>query len=467
MYSPCFDLTSLVKPVLSFSHIFQTEDDCNCDFHWVEYSLDDSTWTILGNASTGVNWYDDEAMKAWQLSDTIWHVSSYDIPVIANKIRFRIAMYSDPGTNYEGVGIDDIHVFDKAPVFADSLITTLTQPVNGTDWIDFDENSHRIFSLNPNGQNLGNVKVTVYRDTSVIKDTAGQNYGGRNWVIQTSAPATSAVGVRYYFTDSEANKLIHDTTCASCLNIEDAYSAGITQYSSPKISEEDSTLRNNRTGVYLYHKPQLDVQVIPYDNGYYAETTVAGFSEFWLNGGGALKDHPLAAWLKDFTAVAKDSTGLLNWTSWAEVASVKYIIEKSTDSVAFYNIGIVTAIPHLDSVQNYNFTDPSLTVGNNFYRLVLYFQNFDSLVSPTQKINYEPIPKSVQVYPNPTTGAITIKTPSTCREIQIFDVLGRKLMDKAGQGYIQQLSIGSFSPGVYFLKLFTDSGNKLIKLEKR
>jgi hypothetical protein len=24
-----------------------------------------------------------------------------------------------------------------------------------------------------------------------------------------------------------------------------------------------------------------------------------------------------------------------------------------------------------------------------------------------------------------------------------------------------------FSPGVYFLKLFTDSGNKLIKLEKR
>ena len=78
-----------------------------------------------------------------------------------------------------------------------------------------------------------------------------------------------------------------------------------------------------------------------------------------------------------------------------------------------------------------------------------------------------PFRASVQVYPNPTDGDITIKTPSTCREIQIFDVLGRKLMDKAGQGYIQQLSIGSFSPGVYFLKLFTDSGNKLIKLEKR
>ena len=45
-----------------------------------------------------------------------------------------------------------------------------------------------------------------------------------------------------------------------------------------------------------------------------------------------------------------------------------------------------------------------------------------------------PIPASLQVYPNPTTGDITIKTPSQCREIQIFDLLGRKLMDQAGTG---------------------------------
>ena len=156
LYSPCFDLTPLTKPVLSFSHIFQTEDDCNCDFHWVEYSLDDSVWTILGNSFTGVNWYDNASMKAWQQSDPRWHVSSYDIPVISNKIRFRIVMFSDPGTNYEGVGIDDVHIFDKAPVFTDSLTTSLSQPVNGPDWIDFDENGQRILSINPNGQNLGN-----------------------------------------------------------------------------------------------------------------------------------------------------------------------------------------------------------------------------------------------------------------------------------------------------------------------
>jgi hypothetical protein len=111
--------------------------------------------------------------------------------------------------------------------------------------------------------------------------------------------------------------------------------------------------------------------------------------------------------------------------------------------------------------------------GNNYYMLVLYDQNGDSLVSPIKNIYYvppppvPPVPTSLQVYPNPTTGDITIKTPSLCREIQIFDLLGRKLFDKTVQSYVQQLNIAPFTPGVYFLKLFTDSGNKLIKLEKR
>ena len=329
LYSPCFDLSTLAKPVISFSHIFQTEDDCNCDFHWVEYSLDDSAWTVLGNATTGVNWYDNAAVKAWQKSGPSWHVSSYDIPVISSKIRFRIVMYSDPGTNYEGIGIDDVHIFDKAPVFTDSLSASLSQPVSGSGWTDYDLNGKRIFSINPNGQNLGNTRLNVFRDTLAIRDTAGQYYGERNWVIQAANPVTAAIAVRYYFTDSEANKLMVANGCASCLNMEDPYVSGITQYSSPNIAEEDSSLANNRKGNYIFHKPQSDVQVIPYDNGYYAETTVQGFSEFWINGGGKNQDHPLAAWLKDFTALGSGITGLLDWTSWQETGSVKYIVERS------------------------------------------------------------------------------------------------------------------------------------------
>jgi hypothetical protein len=467
LYSPCFDLSSLSRPVLSFSHIFQTEDDCNCDYHWVEYSLDDSAWTVLGDSDSGVNWYDDSVPQAWQKSNLQWHVSSYDIPIAAPKMRFRIVMYSDPGTNYEGVGIDDIHVFEKAPVFTDSLQTTLTQTVSGPGWVDFDENGKRILSVNPNGQDLGNTRLVQYRDTNSIRDTAGQYYGQRNWVIQASIPPVSEISVRYYFTDSEANRLIHATGCNSCLNIEDAYSVGITQYNSSKTIEYDSSLKNNQAGNYIFRPAQKEVQIIPFDNGYYAETTLKSSGESWMNAGGRNQDHPLAAWLKDFTATLTNSSGLLTWISWQEENARTYRIEKSSDSLQFYTIGTVPAIPHLDSVQSYSFTDPALLNGYNYYRLVLYFSDGDSVVSPVQKLQYDQSPDSVQVFPNPTAGMITIKTPSSCREIQIFDVLGRKMMDQAVLGMEEQISIASFSPGIYFLKLFTDSGNKLVKLEKR
>jgi len=467
LYSPCFDLSSLTRPVLSFSHIFRTEDDCNCDYHWVEYSTDDVVWTRLGAAGQGTHWYEDVGTNTWQQSYPLWHVSSIDLPVNPPKIRFRFVMYSDPGTNYEGVGIDDIHVFEKAPVYAGSLADSLLLPVSGNSWTDFNLGGKRLLSIHPQGQDLGPVNMKFYRDTLKIRDTAGQYYAGRSWVVQTGALPDSGVRVRYYFTDSEALRLIAATGCASCESPDDPYSLGITQYSSPKLTEEDSTLQNNINGVYLFHKPQQDVQVIPYDNGYYAETTIKSFSEFWLNTGGQTQDQPLAAWLKSFTAVKSGNSGLLKWTSWAEVNTTKYIIERSADSLHFHSIGQKPAIPHTDSTQDYQFTDPLLAEGDNFYRLVLYFQTGDSLLSPVRKIREDGPPAEYLVFPNPTTGNIQVNSPSPCKEIQIFDLQGRKLADYACSGYVQNLSVAGFSRGVYFLKLFTDNGNKVIKLEKR
>jgi hypothetical protein len=467
LYSPCFDLSTLTQPVLSFSHIFKMEDDCDCDFHWVEYSTDDSVWNILGSTGAGVNWYDKTVPLAWQISDPKWHVSSFDIPVKAPKVRFRIAMYADPGTDDEGVGIDDVHIFEKAPVFSDSLFTRLTQPVSGSVWTDFELNGKKILSLNPNGQDLGNVQVSLYIDSGAIRDTAGQYYAGRNWVVQTGSQPGANVLVRYYITDSEMNKLIADTSCASCINQEDAYSSGITQYSSPVISEEDSSLRNNLFGSYLYHIPQQDVQIIPYDNGYYFETQVGHFSEFWINGGGLKQDHPLAAWLLDFTAIRKNNTGLLAWSTWQENASSRFEIEKSGDSIGFVSIGLVPAHPHADSTAGYTFTDPQLYRGHNYYRLKLIFQNGDSLYSPVKQIFYDPDQAEIQVYPNPTTGQITINTSSECRDIQIFDAAGRQVFRKTASGFSQNLSLVTLSRGIYLMQLTTDKGRKVLKIEKR
>ena len=112
LYSPCFDLSALTQPVLSFSHIFDIET--GFDYTWVEYSADGGlTWNRLGTNTTGTNWYDVASPPRWRVSKTKWHVASSNIPVNSSNVRFRIAISSDAGVNMEGVGIDDIHIFEK------------------------------------------------------------------------------------------------------------------------------------------------------------------------------------------------------------------------------------------------------------------------------------------------------------------------------------------------------------------
>ncbi len=195
---------------------------------------------------------------------------------------------------------------------------------------------------------------------------------------------------------------------------------------------------------FISHSP--DVQIIPYDNGYYAETTVSGFSEFWINGGGKKQDHPLAAWLKDFTAIrarCHRPTGL-DQLAGSRVLKI-YHRKKHRQSWISDRLGKFPPFPILTLFNPIILLIRSCLNGNNYYRLVLYLQNGDSLVSPVRKIFYEAIPAYVQVYPNPTTGDITIKTPSSCREIQIFDVLGRKLLDQELPGVCPAAFPGPFS----------------------
>ena len=281
LYSPCFDLSGLTQPVLSFSHIFDIEQDY--DFTWVEYSTDGKVWKKLGTAGSGTNWYDNAGVNNWRVSNPLWHVASIDVPPYAGNMRFRIVMASDGGVNYEGVGIDDIHVFDKASVYTGSPLTGTVQNVNGTGWVNFYNAGKIIASINSNGQNLGATTVDVYPVTGTVRNSNGQYYLNRNIVVRpTNAPVTN-VAVRFYFTDTEAKSLVNATGCGTCSSITDPYELGVPKYSGD-INDENGTLDDDLTGFFQFILP-ANTAIIPYDNGYYAEFSVNSFSEFWLSKG--------------------------------------------------------------------------------------------------------------------------------------------------------------------------------------
>lgn len=471
LYSPCFDLTGLTSPVLSFSQIFQTEDDCDCDFHWAEYSTDGVNWNRLGSSGAGTNWYDNSVHEAWQKSYTKWHVSSYDIPVHAAKVRFRIVMSSDPGVDYEGVGIDDIHVFDKASVYTGAT-DSLTLPVSGSNWVNFDLGGagHRIVAINPNGQDLGATKVKVFVNTTgTVRHDKTQYYLDRNLVIQPANQPDSAVSVRYYFSDSDAVNLMNATGCVGCTTIADAYQSGVTQFSSLIPASEDSTLVNDTVGTFLFHAPHTGVSIIPNDNGYYAEYTVAGFSEFWINGSNPGDSSYLPVMSLAFTAENSGGNGLLQWNTTEAYGMSRYVIEKSTDSIHFTALDSVAAAIDGGGYHSYQYTDIHLDTGMNYYRLREVRTNGSQTYSPIRSVQGPVrVPGSdevIGIWPNPVNNAlIHINTTTNARWVRMVDVSGKTVLTRELAGTRNTLDPGPVATGIYFIWVETDSGTSVQKI---
>jgi len=460
LYSPCFDLSALTRPVLSFSHIFEVETDY--DFTWVEYSADGGiTWNRLGTSVTGTNWYDVAAPPKWRLSKNKWHVASIDVPTTASNVRFRFVMASDGGLDLEGIGIDDIHIFEKANIYTGPDITTgISQMITGgTNWIDFESGGKRVASINPQGNNLGLTNAYVYFNPAIPVRYSPNNqyYLDRNIVIKpASQPTGLDVGVRFYFTDAEAKALMNASGCGVCSTISDPYVTGVTQYSDPVTSNEDGALANDISGFFQFKLP-ANVDIIPYDTGYYAEFYVNGFSEFWLNNGGLGANQPLPVSLLSFDAIRKNAYAYLQWVTENEINATSYVVERSSNGINYIIIGSVTA-NNSNGTSRYNFTDTHPFAGINYYRLRMVSSNSTFTYSPVRKVNFATVANDIVVYPNPVTNStFTITAPVNCNTAQLFDASGKLVQQFVLRGNTNVLTLKGIAKGMYQLKTITEN----------
>ncbi|HLG38331.1 MAG TPA: S8 family serine peptidase, partial [Chitinophagaceae bacterium] len=186
LYSPCFDITGLTNPTLSLSIALDLED-CGggglCDGAYFEYSPDGVTWTRLGAVGQGTNWYNRNytSNHLWSIQNyTRWHVATIPLPTGYNRLRLRLVVTSDPFVNFEGIAVDDIHIYDNTyGIYEGAPYTsnTINQPsVNGNSWVDFADGGKLIASVNPNGRDLGSTDARAYIDTGVVRYNGGQYY---------------------------------------------------------------------------------------------------------------------------------------------------------------------------------------------------------------------------------------------------------------------------------------------------
>jgi hypothetical protein len=275
LYSPCFDLDGLVQPYLSFA--FQYQLETGYDYAWVEYKLSGSnTWVKLGSQGSGINWYNN-GNNTWNGSQLSWTTTGIAIPFTDTIIQFRWVLSTDVGLEMEGLSIDQVHVYDRVAIYNGSTVT-ITQAVSGNNWVSFNSGGQRIFDIHPNGQNLGNVTLTMYKSGSNFQLSDSLYLLSRNWVVSASNPPVTPIKMRGYYTAVEANNMVAASGCTQCISIRDGFDAAALRYTG---SNQDGNYANdNAAQVTTY---SLDsTAIIPYDIGYYAQWNAAGMSEWWI-----------------------------------------------------------------------------------------------------------------------------------------------------------------------------------------
>jgi hypothetical protein len=489
LYSPCYNINGMTNPTLSLNIALDLED-CGgvyCDGAYIEYSADGNTWTRLGDIGTGTNWYNKNyaGNKLWSVQNyTRWHVATTPLPAIST-IRFRIVLESDPFVSFEGVAIDDVHVYDNTMGVYDGV--TMGSPVSqnitgGTSWINFVSGGKLIASVQPNNQNMGNTDVQAYINTGGVRNDGKQYYHDRNITIKAANTILGdSVTVRFYFLDIETENLLNATGCAGCTKPAMVTELGVTKYTDPDDNFENGTLSDDIQGVFSFLSADWNNK-IPIDKGYYVEFKTKDFSEFWLNNGGPDRQTPLPVELVSFTAKKKDKKDVIaEWKTVAEQNISHFEIEVAKGNTDYQNnrfvkVAEVLSQGNTNSQRNYSFTDtgPGKS-GVLYYRLKIVEKDNSFAYSPVRPVVFDD-EIQWQVYPNPSDGVYNFVfqlNQSEKMDIRIYDVNGKlvKQTSLAGNGFIQKaeldLKATRFASGVYLLLAETAEKKFSIKLVKR
>jgi len=469
LYSPCYDISGLTNPMLSFSLATDIEN-CGttlCDGAWMEYSTDGTNWAKLGTAGQGTNWY-DTGFNLWdEQNNARWRVASIPLPKSTTPVRLRFVFASDPASNREGIAVDDIHIFDlKYPVYTGSSNNAASYSLASGEVHDYLQGGQYIAQMYANSYPLSSVVVSQYEQTVWNNPGRSQYLFPKSFTVESGTTLTDSVKLRLFITDADVVTMLADSSCHSCSKPDDAYLLGISKYDDPDKSKENGTLADNQNGSYVYY-PYKNITWVPYDNGYYAEFRVPNFSEFWLSDGGPTHTFPLSNEYLVFNATkASPHTVNTNWTSYIDASVTDYEVQRSKDTINFTTIdSFITT--HTTSSFSYIDTPTSISIGDVlYYRLKWTMKNNHVYYSLIRRVDWSDINTLISIYPNPNTnGKLFINwtaTQGTELKLLIADLMGRTVFTGSvaatSWNNLTTVQTPVFPTGLYIIKL--QIGNK-------
>ena len=304
------------------------------------------------------------------------------------------------------------------------------------------DNSKIIASVKANCFDLGTINGVVYNDAAAGQYN-GQRYMRRHYVINPTLDPAGTKRVRLYYTNADFADLqtyVPSLTTASQLVV--------TKYDG---TNEDGVFDPSGGVTFLIPSSQITTGTVFGVN--YLEFDITGFSEFWIHTGfAALPLNFISFSVQKCTG----NTVCLNWKTANEQNVSHFEIQRSVDGRTF--TAFATKAANNQPTNIYNIVDDIALLqssGQIYYRIKqidadgrFSYTNIQ-LVKLTDKL-------TISIYPNPSSDVINIVGWNTIRQMQLYDVSGKKINEwQQPQPTINLSKIGN---GIYILKAQLKTG---------
>jgi len=171
-------------------------------------------------------------------------------------------------------------------------------------------------------------------------------------------------------------------------------------------------------------------------------------------------DFVLPTNITSMNAIAKCNEVLLQWNVGSENNMWEYIVQRSTDGIAWKTVGVIPAVGNIASTHTYSFNDGYINTSVAYYRIIS--KEVSSTLGISQVIVvYNDCTDNIvitSIYPNPIDNEIHLNITSSVTfndVITITDELGRVIMQEniminSGENKVV-INVRHLAQAVYFI----------------
>lgn len=315
-----------------------------------------------------------------------------------------------------------------------------------------DEHNQLVASINANGNNLGAVQATVYKNVGAVRSAGGTKLLDRNITITPEHQPTSPVLVRLYFTDDELGAL----KSADPMVMDRSY---IDVTKTPAGCDNSNPVPVNGMAI-----PQAGNGA--YGSDHYIDVVVTSFSTFYLNRG----NRTLPVTMMSLSGERKGTVNMLTWRTATEANNMGFELQRSADGSHY---GGVVFVPskgrngNSTSALSYAYTDEKPIAGNCYYRLKQVdkdgrFTYSNIVLIKGAKANDVML---TSLYPNPVSHSMNVVINAPVNDkltLMITDMAGKVVKQQQVQVVSGDNNVGldasAMPRGTYFIKAVCASG---------